>query len=478
MVDQIRGDRWKILPFVLLAPLMGSLDGSIVNVALPTVARRLDVGMDSVQWTVSSYLIVISALVLVFGKVADKIGKTRIFEYGFLVFGAGSALCALSWSLPILIAARAFQAVGAAMFMSSNQGIIATMFPPEERGRALGFSGTTVAIGTMIGPPLGGFMVDFLDWPSLFLINVPISIFAFLAGRKLLQDDRKGGPLEGFDLAGSALFALFIGGVFYFFLGDLERGWFAPDRLASLSAGLICGLLFLRREKRIEDPMIDLSIFREGIFSLSVACVLIVFIATFCVNTVMPFYLQEALGLSPSQAGLLLLASPLASGLVAPLSGHLSDRLGAKLLTVAGLLVLLGALVAMGSLGLDTGPALVAVCLAAFGAGSGIFGSPNTKLIMSHAPRDKLGIAGSINALARNVGMVSGIAFAVAILFGSMSARAGAHVSGFDAARPELFIFGMRVVFRAAAFVCALAVAFTIARAFKSDPGYGREGRR
>jgi MFS family permease len=132
----------------------------------------------------------------------------------------------------------------------------------------------------------------------------------------------------------------------------------------------------------------------------------------------------------------------------------------------------------MGSFGLGTGPALVAVCLAAFGAGSGIFGSPNTKLIMSHAPRDKLGIAGSINALARNVGMVSGIAFAVALLFGSMSARAGAHVSGFDAARPELFIFGMRVVFRAAAFVCALAVAFTVARAFKSDPGYGREGRR
>ena len=150
---------------------MGSLDGSIVNVALPTIAQRLGVGLDGVQWVVSSYLIVISALVLVFGKIADKLGKVRIFEFGFLVFGLGSLLCALSWSLPILIVARSAQAIGASMFMSSNQGIIASIFPPEERGRALGFLGTTVAVGTMIGPPLGGIMVDAFNWQSLFLIN-------------------------------------------------------------------------------------------------------------------------------------------------------------------------------------------------------------------------------------------------------------------------------------------------------------------
>jgi EmrB/QacA subfamily drug resistance transporter len=477
MIDQIREDRWKLLPVILLAPLMGSLDGSIVNVALPTIARRLGVEMDAVQWTVSSYLIVISALVLIFGKVADKIGKTRIFELGFLVFGAGSALCALSWNLPVLIAARVFQAVGASMFMSSNQGIIATIFPPEERGKALGLSGTTVALGTMIGPPLGGFMVDFLGWQSLFLINVPISLFAFVAGRRLIPDDGKDESLSGFDLAGSVLFIFFIVGVFYFFLGGQSGGWGSPALVASLLAGMTCGLLFLRRERRIGDPMIDLSIFGNGLFSLSVACVLIVFIATFCVNIVLPFYLQDALGLSPSQAGLLLLASPLANGLLAPLSGHLSDRVGAKLLTVVGLIVLLVGLGAMSGFGLGTSPAIIAACLALFGAGTGIFASPNTKLIMSHAPKDKLGIAGSINALARNMGMVSGIAFAVALLFGSMSARAGGHVSGFDPARPELFIFGMRVVFRAAAIICGLAVALTFARVFKKEGGKGREGR-
>jgi EmrB/QacA subfamily drug resistance transporter len=478
MIDQIRTDRWKILPVVLLAPFMGSLDGSIVNVALPTIARRLGVGMDGVQWVVSSYLIVISALVLLFGKVADKIGKVRIFEYGFLVFGAGSALCALSWSLPILILARVFQAIGASMFMSSNQAIIATIFPHEERGRALGFLGTTVAIGTMIGPPLGGIMVDLFNWQSLFLINIPISIFAFAAGKRLIPGDEKGGSLKSFDLVGSALFVGFVLGLFYFLLSGQDKGWGAPIQIVSVAAGAVCCLLFVLRERRIEDPMIDLSIFRNGMFSLSIACVLVVFVATFCVNIVLPFYLQDALGLSPSGAGLLLLASPLASGLIAPVSGHLSDRVGAKALTVAGLSILLAGLGVMCNLGLGSSPALVTASLVLFGAGTGVFSSPNTKLIMSHAPKDKLGIAGSINALARNMGMVSGIAFAVAILFGSMSARAGAPVSGFDSARPELFIFGMRAVFKAAALLCAAAIVLTITRALKSDPNYGREGRR
>jgi EmrB/QacA subfamily drug resistance transporter len=467
MIPHAHPDRWKILPVLLLAPLMGSLDGSIVNVALPTIASRLGAGMDGIQWVVSSYLIVISALVLIFGKIADKLGKVRIFEYGFLVFGIGSLLCAFSWSLPALIAARSVQAVGASMFMSSNQGIIATLFPPEERGRALGLLGTTVAIGTMVGPPLGGIMVDFLSWQSLFLINIPISLFAFIAGIKLLPRDDKAGSLAGFDLAGSGLFIGFIFGLFFFMLNGARQGWGSALELGSLAGALVCGLVFVLRERRVKDPMIDLSIFRDGFFSISVICVFLVFVVTFCVTIVQPFYMQEALGLSPSVAGLLLLASPLASGLAAPFSGYLSDRVGAKALTIAGLAIMLCGLGLMGLLGLSSHPGLVAACLALFGLGGGVFGSPNTKLIMSQAPRDKLGIAGSINALARNMGMVSGIAFAIALLNGSMSANLGRRVGGFVPERPEVFISGMHLVFLAAALLCVVAIGLTLARAFK-----------
>ena len=445
MVNVAHPDRWKILPVILLAPLMGSLDGSIVNVALPTIATRLGVGLDGIQWVVSSYLIVISALVLIFGKIADKLGKVLIFKYGFLVFGIGSLLCALSWSLPILIVARSVQAIGAAMFMSANQGIIATVFPPEERGRALGLLGTTVAVGTMVGPPLGGIMVDLFNWQSLFLINIPISLFAFIAGMKLLPRDDKAGSLAKFDLVGSGLFIGFILGLFYFLLSGIKRGWGAPIEIACLATASVCGFV----------------------------CVLLVFVITFCVTIVQPFFLQNALGLSPSAAGLLLLAAPLASGLIAPFSGHLSDKIGAKALTVTGLAVILAALVLMSFLDLGSSLAHVAVCLALFGLGSGIFGSPNTKLIMGHAPRDKLGIAGSINALARNMGMVMGIAFAVALLNGSMSARLGRKVSGFVPENPEAFIYGMRTVFLAAAALCVVAIVVTLARALWRDPGYG-----
>jgi EmrB/QacA subfamily drug resistance transporter len=474
MVAEAHPNRWKILPVLLLAPFMGSLDGSIVNVALPTIASRLRVDLDGIQWVVSSYLIVISALVLIFGKIADKLGKVRIFEYGFLVFGLGSLLCALSWSLPVLIAARSIQAVGASMFMSSNQGIIATLFPPNERGRALGLLGTTVAIGTMVGPPLGGIMVDFLSWQSLFLINLPISLFAFFAGIWLLPRDDKAGSLSGFDLAGSGLFIGFIFGFFFFLLNGTIEGWGTALELASLGAAILCIVLFIARERRVRDPMIDLSIFMDGFFSISVLCVLAVFIVTFCVTIVQPFYLQNALGLSPSAAGLLLLCSPLASGLAAPFSGYLSDRVGAKALTIVGLAIMLVGLGLMSLLGLSSSPGLVAGCLALFGLGGGVFGSPNTKLIMSNAPKDKLGIAGSINALARNMGMVTGIAFAVALLNGSMSLSLGRRVSGFVPERPDVFVLGMHTVFISAAVLCVGAIALTMARALKRSGAHER----
>jgi len=443
---------------------MGSLDGSIVNVALPEIAGSLGTGLGEVQWVVSSYLIAISALILAFGKAADRIGKMRVFRWGFIVFGSGSLLCALSRSLPVLVAARVAQAVGAAMFMSSNQGIIATIFPPGERGKALGFLGTTVSIGTMIGPPLGGAMVEFLGWPSLFLINIPISIVAFVAGSVMLPREERDGGLSGFDVSGSALFALFIASLFYYLLSARSPGALALPGLAALAASAASLIAFLFRERRAPDPMIDLTIFRSGLFSISVLCVLVVFVATFCVNIVLPFYLQDVLGLAPSAAGLVLLASPLATAVVAPLGGSLSDRIGAEGLTIAGLGIELAAVALMSLLGPSSSPALAAACLCLLGIGSGVFGSPNTKIIMARAPEDKLGIAGSINSLARNLGMVSGIALAVGVLGSSATGSIGAAAAGAAAA----FVARMRTVFVAASCLVALAMTLTAARAIAS----------
>lgn len=332
----------------------------------------------------------------------------------------------------------------------------------------MGFLGTTVAIGTMIGPPLGGIMCELFGWPSLFFINIPISILAFVGVKVMLPKDERRSSLVGFDFVGSTLFALFIVGLFFFLLGGQSQGWTSLPELAALGVAAVCALAFVRRERRVSDPMIDLSIFRSGLFSVSVLCVLFVFCATFCVNIVQPFYLQDALGLSPAKAGLILLASPLLSGIVAPLGGYLADKMAAESLTVVGLFIELAALVGMCFLGAASSPLLAAACLAVFGLGQGIFGSPNTKLIMAHAPQDKLGIAGSINALARNMGMVTGIAFAVSILYGTMSARLGRRVTGFVVGENAAFVAGMRVAFIAAACLLAVAIGLTLLRARKS----------
>jgi len=454
---------------MLVSSFMGSLDGSIVNVALPTIAKAFGVGMDGVQWAVASYLVAASALVLVFGKIGDLLGKKGVFLAGFLLFGLGSLFCALSWSLPILIASRVFQAVGAAMFMSTNQGLIMATFPPEERGRALGFLGTTVALGTMIGPPLGGLMVEYLGWQSLFLINIPISVLAFAAGSVMLPKERGKGTLAGFDAAGSILFILFVVGTFFFLLDGQDLGWSSPVNLASVAVAALALVAFILRETRIDKPMIDLSIFRSELFSVSIVCVLIAFCTLFCMNIIQPFYLQDLLGLSPAMSGLILLASPLLMGIVAPFSGYLADKAAPEIVSFAGLAVELAAVVGMCFLDRSSSPGYAFACLAVFGVGQGVFNSPNTKLIMSFAPRDKTGIAGSINALARNMGMVSGVAFAVSILYGVMSSVLGTKVTGYAAGEDAAFVAGMRVAFAAAAGLLLVAIGLSAFRVFKAS---------
>ena len=461
-------NRWKVLPIVLLGPLMGSLDASIVNVALPAIAKDFQIGFGESQWIASSYLIVISALILIFGKMADLIGRVKIFNWGFVIFGIGSLFCAFAWSLPSMIVARAFQAIGAAMFMASNQAIIASIFPPHERGQALGLMGTIVAIGTMAGPPIGGLLATYLGWPWLFLINVPISIFAFTAGRMLLPKENSENTLQGFDRKGSALFVLFIVCLFYLLLDGQDSGWVTIPHLISLAIAIGCFVIFLAIEKQHPSPLLDLSMFRSGIFSVSVISVLVAFSANFCVNITQPFYLQDVVGFSPALAGMILLASPLMSAIFAPLGGYLADRYSPEPLTVLGLLVELVSLIALSTLKVESSPLFVVACLAIFGIGVGLFNSPNTKIIMASVPKTKLGVAGSINALARNVGMVSGIAIAVSVTYAIMSQHLGYKVPGFIGDHKAAYVAGMREAVLVVGALLVVAICLTFFRLLRS----------
>ncbi|MCH3965122.1 MAG: MFS transporter [Clostridium sp.] len=464
MDDNIYRNRWKILAVVLMSPFMGTIDGSIVNIALPVMAKHLGVGINSIQWVVTSYLIVISAFILIFGKLSDRFGKVIIFDYGFLIFGLGSFLCVISQNISFLVFSRIVQALGAAMFMSVNQAIIAATFPKGERGRALGIMGSTVAIGSMIGPPVGGIMVQVFNWQSIFLINIPIAIFAFVAGKFVLHKEKIEEKALNFDSRGALLFVIFIVFVFWAFLSGEELGWNNGKIILGFIIGIICGAGFYFTEKRVKDPMVDLSMFHDRLFDISILCAFISFLCMFCVNIIQPFYLQSAMKISPAVSGIIMLALPISMAIFAPISGYAADKIGPKMLTVFGLLIMSAGLCEMAFLNLESSYLSMALGVAAIGVGNGMFQSPNNTIIMSLAPRNKLGIVGSINALVRNIGMVSGITFSVALLYNRMSSKMGYKVTGFIQGRPDAFLYGMKVVYLSAAFICILGMILTVVR--------------
>lgn len=456
--------RWRILAVVLLSPFMGTLDASIVNVILPVMAKRFNTDLGGIQWVVTSYLIVLSALILIFGKMADRIGKTRVFTWGFLVFGTGSFLCALSTSLSFLVVSRILQAAGAAMFMSSNQGIIADAFPAKERGRALGLLGGAVAVGTMSGPPLGGFLAAYFDWQSVFLINIPISLFAFTAGfavfRGLGKEVKRDETISRkADFFGAICLLLSVTLVFWSLLNihelEIDRVWI----YGAFIFGAAFFILLIMIERSSEEPLIALALFRIPFFSLSLLCSFLSYLVMFSVTIIHPFYLQNVRHLSSVHAGVLMLAFPLTTFFVAPLSGYISDRSGARPVTATGLMVMLCGLLLLAVINEHSSYPYIIFASIVLGCGQGIFQSPNTAILMALSPPDKYGITGSINAFARNLGMVSGITFGVSLLYFLM--QNGGHANNASA---PIFVAAMRQVYLAAALLCAGAVCLTIFR--------------
>jgi EmrB/QacA subfamily drug resistance transporter len=464
--QKLNNNRWLILAVVLIGPFMSTLDSSIVNVALPTMAERLGVGMGAIQWVVTSYLIVISSTILVFGRLADLKGKKAVYQYGFLIFSIGSLLCGISQSIGMLIASRIVQAVGAAMVMSCSQAIITSVFPDNERGRALGLSGTTVALGTMIGPPLGGIMVGLFNWESIFLVNVPIGIVAFIFGAKLLPKDHKENK-ESFDVLGGILFSIFIVGLFWAMLSAETLGWRNPYILLSFMIALVSLIIFYFWEKKAEHPMLDFTLFHNKLFSISIFCAFISFLVIFCTNIIHPFYLQNAIKTEPQRAGLLMMIYPISVAFIAPVSGNLSDKIGSESLTLLGLTLTAVGLLSMSFLNLSSSYLSIILKVAVLGIGNGLFQSPNNSLVMSTVPRYKLGIASSINGLIRNLGMVFGIAFSLTLLYNRMSFKIGYPVDSFVEGREEVFIYAMKFVYRTASVICLLGIILTALRLFQ-----------
>jgi len=428
---------WLAFSVSILGTFMSTLDAGIVNTALPTIGFSFGASLPQVQWVVASYFLVISCLLLLFGRMGDMYGRRRLYPLGFFLFAAASALCGTAPNLWALIAARVGQGVGAAMLMANSPGIIMSAFPGPKRGRALGMVGLTVALGSLAGPGLGGLIIQGFGWRSAFYLSVPIGLVGlFLSRRFLPRQERLRG--ETLDLGGAALFAVGMVGLLLAVTRGHEWGWTSVQVLTGLCVAVAASSGFLAWERRCPHPMLDLSLFRIWPFLSGNIVAFLAFLSMFSNAILLPFYLHGQLGLEPYETGLVLSSLPLAMAVAAPLSGYLSERVNFATLTSLGLGIMSCGLAALALLDSDSPLWRVYLGQVVLGLGVGAFMSPNNNSVLSSAPQDKVGLVGGVLALVRNVGMVTGIAVAITIFEGcqlqALSAGAtpdAAFMSGF-----------------------------------------------
>jgi len=443
--------KWWVLLSIGVGTFMSALDGSVVNTILPVVRGAFGSRVETIQWVVTIYLLVVSGLLLSVGRLGDLRGHKPVYISGFVVFVIGSALCGLASSAAMLIAFRGLQALGAAMLFANSPAILTKTFPPEQRGQALGMQATMTYLGLTVGPSLGGWLANRLGWPSVFYINLPIGLLAIFLSTRFIPRDEEVHHTEPFDVLGALTFTA---GLVMLLLGlnqGQARGWASGPILALFLSAALLLVMFVLIERRIASPMLDLSLFSRRIFSASAASAVLNYICINGVTFLLPFYLIQGRGLNSAQAGIILTAQPVVMAMAAPLSGTLSDRVGSRVLSTLGMAILGIGLFLLSRLTPDAPLGNVSATLVVTGLGTGMFISPNTSALMGAAPRHRQGIASGILATARNVGMVLGVGLAGAI-FTTVQAQSQA------AGLPTAFFEGIRAGFLVASGVAVLGV--------------------
>lgn len=449
--------KWWAMLGVGLGVLMFTLDTSIVNIALPTLVQVFGTSFATIQWVVLSYLLVITALVLGAARLGDMFGKKKLYLGGLVVFTISSLLCGLAPGVGWLIGFRALQGFGAVMISALGAAIVTEVFPSSERGRALGIIGAVVSLGVALGPSVGGVLISIAGWRSIFLVNLPIGIFALFVVMRNVPASPGTNRNQRFDFWGAILLSivltLFAIGMTY----GQDFGFLKPITLALLGTAVIGLVLFVRLEARMVQPMLDLQLFQNLQFSLSLVAGVLVFIVISGSIFILPFFLELVLHYPTQHVGLLLAVSPILGGIVAPISGNLSDRFGTRKISLLGLGFMFVGCLAISTLNASTTDLDYMIRVAPFGVGLGLFQSPNNSAILGSAPRDRLGIASGLLALSRTLGQTTGVP--VLGSFFTFLTLMRSNVTSVTGAPPEALVVGLRGTFEIAAIALFLAMA-------------------
>jgi EmrB/QacA subfamily drug resistance transporter len=453
--------KWYVMASVGMGTFLSTIDGSIVNVALPSLVGALKTQFATVQWVVLAYLLTLATVTLSMGRLGDMLGKKPVYLTGLVVFTTGSVLCGLSTSVQALIGFRVLQGFGAAMLTALGTAILTETFPPEERGLALGVSGALVSIGIVIGPTLGGLILEVASWHWIFFVNLPVGIIgALMVLRFVPAIQPQGGQRFDFFGAGT-LFLTLISLLLALSIG--QNAGFGDPLVLSLfiAAGLFLPL-FIWVENRVPDPMIDIGLFCNRLFSVNLVTASLSFICIAGTTLLVPFFLEDVLGYNPARVGLLMAVVPVCMGVLAPLAGSLSDRYGTRPMTVIGLALMLAGYLAITRVNIGEPLGVYLLRFIPLGFGLGIFNAPNNSAIMGSAPNRRLGVASGLLALTRILGQITGIAVLGAIWATRVATRAGGlPAAGPSAAPPTAQLGGLQDAMSVAAVV--VLVAFSLA---------------
>ena len=473
-------NKWAVLAIVAVGIFMATLDTSIVNISLPTIAHYFGVALSgAIEWVIIAYLVVIAGVLLTIGRLADMIGRKPIWIAGLVIFTTGSAICGAAPSLGLLIAARGLQGLGGALLMSISPAMLTNAFPARERGRALGLNAVVVALGVSVGPTLGGIITEHLTWRWIFYVNVPIGVIGFVASMRVLTEHMRWGRGR-FDPLGAVLLAI---GLIALTMGlsfGQEWGWTSPLLLGTLVVGITALLALVVVERRVSDPIIDLALLRGRVFLSANASLILSFLALFAVSFMLPFYLEELRGFSTEQAGLLLTPLPLTIAVLAPFSGILADRIGTRWLAAGGLAVACLGLVLISQLNAQSSVWDIVWPLVVTGAGQAMFQSPNNSALLGAAPREQQGSASGFLATGRVVGQSLSVALAGAIFAGLGGAAAGqvlatqqynhALSAAQVSALQQTFAYGFHAAFITCAVIAAIGIFASLVRGNEDKP--------
>ena len=480
-----RSDRqWTTFLLVAVGTFMTMLDSSIVNISLPSIARTFNASVGgAVEWVIIAYLVTIATTLLTFGRLSDMVGRKPVWLAGLALFSLGSGMCGAATSLHLLIAARAFQGIGGALLFSASVAIITDTFPAHQRGFALGCNAVVIALGSSVGPVLGGLITSHWNWRWIFYINLPIGLCGLIGSMRVLRR-AIGTRAQGFDPLGAAIIALSFGPLTLALSFLQEWGWRSWQSLLCLGASALALISVPAVERRVLNPIIDLRLLANRVFASALLSMTLAMLALFSVGFMMPFYFEELRGFSVARSGLFLTVFPLTIALVAPASGLLADHFGSRWLASGGLAIACAGLVLLAQLG-DRSPVWAIIGpLAILGTGQGLFTTPNARALMNAAPLGEQGESSGLLATGRVLGQSLSVALAGAIFTGFSGAQAGPVVraTGFhDGAADQIAVapIGFLAGFHTALLVCAgIAAVGALAALTRGSEGNGFDPKR